>query len=190
MKPIAILTAAAGLLAAPAWTPELTVVAAGVTGHGIAHTEPAAAGDASWSVGAVEIMGPFARATLPNAPVAGGFMSIRNHGDEDDRLVAAASAVAGRMEVHEMTMKDDVMRMRELADGLPIRAGATVDLIPGGYHLMFVELRHPLVEGETVDVTLTFEEAGEITVPLAIGPVSARVGEMDHEDMDHSAMDH
>jgi hypothetical protein len=151
----------------------------------MAHAGPAAADDASWTVGAIEITRPFARATLPNAPVAGGFMSIRNHGAEDDRLVAAASAVAGRVEVHEMTMEGDVMRMRELADGLPIRAGATVDLVPGGYHLMFMELRRPLVEGATVDVTLTFEEAGEITVPLAIGPVTARAGEMDHGAMHH-----
>jgi len=190
MKPIAILTAAATLLAASTWTPELTVVAAGAADHAVVHAGPAATDDGSWALGAIEVTQPFARATLPNAPVAGGFMSIRNDGAEDDRLMAAESAAAGRMEVHEMTMEGDVMRMRELANGLPIPAGATVDLVPGGYHLMFTELRQPLVEGETVNVTLTFEKAGEMTVPLAIGPVDARAGEMDHGDMDHGAMDH
>lgn len=128
---------------------------------------------ASWSVGDLVITAPFARATLPNAPVAGGFLTIANDGAQDDRLVAAASAIAGRVEIHEMAMAGDVMRMRELADGLPLPAGETVTLAPGGYHVMFMDLAGPLVEGEALEVTLTFERAGTITVPLAVGAPDA-----------------
>jgi len=78
-----------------------------------------------------------------------------------------------------MTMADGVMQMRPLPDGLPIPAGGTVELRPGGHHLMLMDLKEALVEGETVEVTLTFETAGEVVVPLAIGAPNAR-GAMDH----------
>ena len=119
----------------------------------------------------LRIEDPFARATLPNQPVAGGFMVISNTGDADDTLVAARSAAAARMEIHEMAMDGDVMRMRELSGGLVIPAGETVMLKPGGYHIMFMELSGPLVEGSETEVTLTFEKAGEVTLAL---PVVAR----------------
>ena len=132
-----------------------------------------AAEPASLALGKLVLSGPFSRATLPGAPVAAGFLSVTNAGAEDDRLVSATSDVAGDTQIHEMAMVGDVMRMRPLADGLPVPAGATVTLSPGGVHLMFMDLRRPLVEGETVEVTLTFERAGRITVPLAIGASDA-----------------
>lgn len=109
----------------------------------------------------------YAFATLPNAPVAGGFLTIENTG-ADDRLVAATSAVAGDTQVHEMAMEGDVMRMRQLEDGLDLPAGTAVELKPGGYHIMFMKLQQPLVEGDVFDVTLTFENAGDITVPVEV----------------------
>lgn len=153
--------------------PGLTVVAGPAAsghahGHGTGHGAMQMA-DAAFTLGALTLTGPFSRATLPNAPVAGGFVTIANTGTEDDRLIGAASDAAGHMEVHEMIMDGDVMKMRALADGLPLPAGQTVELKPGGYHIMFMDLQRPLVEGETVDVTLTFEKAGQITVPLAVG---------------------
>jgi copper(I)-binding protein/uncharacterized protein YcnI len=160
--------------------PKLTVVAGDADqghAHGHGHSAGAGAGadDAMAPVkaGDLEIAGGFSRATLPNAPVGGGFMTITNTGSEDDRLVGAASSAAGHLEVHEMAMEGDVMKMRELADGLPVPAGATVELKPGGYHIMFMDLKAPLVEGETVSVTLTFEKAGEVEVPLTIGKMNA-----------------
>lgn len=119
-------------------------------------------------VGSLLLSQAFSRATLPGAPVAGGFLAIANEGSEDDRLIGAASDAAGRMEVHEAVMTDGVMKMRELPDGLPIPAGETVLLKPGGYHVMFMDLRQPLVEGGSVTVKLTFEKAGEVALPLAI----------------------
>ncbi len=153
------------------------------TGHTHTHGDAAATqGEvATYRLGDLTLAAPFARATLPNAPVAGGFVTVTNAGTQDDRLIAASSAVAGYMEVHEMVMDGDVMKMRELADGLPIPAGQTVELKPGGYHVMFMDLKQPLVEGETVEVTLTFERAGEIVLPLAI---VARDAGMDHAGHD------
>ena len=152
-------------------SPKVTVVAA--TG-GEDHHGHGAMKMAPITLGPLEITAPFSRATLPNAPVGGGFLTITNTGPEDDRLVSAASNIAGRTEVHEMAMQGDVMKMRELTDGLPVPAGATVDLKPGGFHIMFMDLKQPLVEGETVTVTLTFEKAGSVDVPLMIGAPNAK----------------
>lgn len=139
--------------------------------HGAAMSAPATAQGAV-TLGDLTLRGAFSRATPPGAPVAGGFLTIDNAGAAD-RLVTARTDLAGRTEIHEMAMEGEVMRMRALPEGLPIPADGTVELKPGGYHLMFMELKQPLVEGETVDVTLTFEKAGEVSLPLAIGPRNA-----------------
>lgn len=129
-------------------------------------------------VGDLRLKSPFARATLPNQPVAGAFLMITNTGAEDDVLVGVSSPVSERGEVHEMAMDGDTMTMRELADGLVIPAGETVELKPGGFHLMFMELKQPLVEGETVEVSLEFQKAGTVTIPFAIVGKGAK--SMDH----------
>lgn len=126
---------------------------------------------ASAKLGPLEISGGYAFATLPNSPVAGGFLTVTNTGEEDDALIAAASDAAGMTQIHEMAMDGDVMRMRELAEGLPIPAGETVVLQPGGFHVMFMKLNGPLTEGEDVTLTLTFEKAGEVEMVL---PIKAR----------------
>lgn len=159
--------ALAGALAAPA-------LAQGLEEH--AKTVEAAVADhAGLRAGDLVLMEAFSRATRPGAPVAGGFLAIANTGNEADRLVAASSSAAGHMEIHEMAMADGVMKMRALPEGLTIPAGETVTLKPGGHHLMFMELKQPLAEGGTVEVTLTFEKAGAVTLPLAIlGPDAKR----------------
>lgn len=123
--------------------------------------------------GPLHLNAPFARATLPNAPVAGGFLTIVNTGSEDDRLVSVSADFARESQIHEMAMEGDVMKMRALSDGIVIPAGETVVLEPGGLHLMFMGLEAALVEGETVPVTLTFEKAGTVTVDLHIGAAAA-----------------
>lgn len=139
---------------------------------------PALAHDITF--GALELNAPFARATLPNAPVAGGFLTIVNTGDTDDRLLGAEVAFAKEAQIHEMAMEGDVMKMRQHEDGLDIPAGETVVLEPGGYHLMFMGLSQALVEGETVPVELTFEQAGTVTVDLHIGAPAADAPAEDH----------
>tara|TARA_R110002124_G_scaffold1797_2_gene11340 strand:- start:4674 stop:5165 length:492 start_codon:yes stop_codon:yes gene_type:complete len=118
--------------------------------------------------GDLAISAPFARATLPKAPVGGGFLSIENTGTQADRLISASSPAAKVVQIHEMAMAGDVMKMRELGDGLEIPAGQTVTLSPGGLHLMFMSLNQPFLEGESVPVTLVFEKAGMIEIDLPV----------------------
>lgn len=128
----------------------------------------------------------YVRAMPPNAPVAGGYVTITNKGSRDDRLVSARSPRAGEVQIHEMTMTGDVMKMRELPDGLPVPAGGTVELRPGGYHLMFMQVPTPFAEGETVEATLVFEKAGDIALPFEVRAMNA--GPAAHQDhsSDHS----
>ena len=141
---------------------------------------PAFAHNGVVHLGAINISLPFTRATLPNAPVAGGFLTIENTGTEPDRLVSATSDIAGETQIHEMAMQGDVMKMRQLADGLEIPAGETVVLAPGGFHIMFMGLKQALVEGETITVTLTFEKAGTVDVVLPIEAAAADAPTAEH----------
>ncbi|WP_226627990.1 copper chaperone PCu(A)C [Alloyangia pacifica] len=155
-------------------------------GHKMDNAQQAALqADTVYEIGALRIAKPFSRASLPNQPVGGGFFTVTNAGPEDDRLIAASTSPerADHMEIHEMAMDGQVMKMRELPDGLPIPAGETVELKPGGYHLMLMGLKQPLVMGEQVTITLIFEKAGTIEVPLAIGAPNAKGaghGQMTH----------
>lgn len=116
----------------------------------------------------------WARATPPGAKVGGGYLMIRNEGDAPDRLIGGTVAFAERVEIHEMKMEGEVMKMAPLPDGLEIPAGGAVMLKPGGYHLMFMGLSQPLTEDEPAAVTLTFERAGTIEIPFAVAPMGAK----------------
>ncbi|WP_420408620.1 copper chaperone PCu(A)C [Hoeflea sp.] len=141
-----------------------------------------------YKIGALEIGHPYARATPPNAPVSGGYMTIRNTSDAADRLIAGEAGFADRVEIHEMSMENDVMKMRELADGLEIPAGGEVELKPGGYHIMFIGLDGQMAEGETRTVTLTFENAGSIDVDFSVEDINAMRGGMKKDG--HGKMNH
>lgn len=136
---------------------------------------PAPAHD--YSLGDLKIGHPWSRATPPSAKVGAGYLSIANQGSVPDRLIAASSPAAGRVEIHEMRVESGVMRMRELPQGLAVPAGQRVDLKPGGLHLMLMDLAAPLREGGMVPVTLTFERAGRLQVDLKIEPATARQSE-------------
>ena len=124
-------------------------------------------------IGALEIDDPFTRATPAGAKVGAGYMVVKNAGAAADRLVSATADVAGRVEIHEMAMKDGVMIMRPLPDGLPVPAGGAVTLKPGGYHIMFLDLKAPIALDKPVTGTLTFEKAGTVTVTYKVVPVGA-----------------
>lgn len=126
------------------------------------------------SIGDLVITGGFARATLPGAPVGGGFVTITNEGDHDDRLIAASSDIAGEVQLHNMRMDGDIMKMYQMADGIPVPAHSTVKLAPGALHVMFMQLNGPLVEGTTVDVELTFEKAGSVVVPFSVEGIASK----------------
>ncbi|WP_297103376.1 copper chaperone PCu(A)C [uncultured Devosia sp.] len=157
--------------------PSLTLVAGGMDEH--AH-HGAMAAPAETSIGDLTISGAFTRATLPNAPVAGGFLTLTNTGAQDDTLIAVETPVAKEGQIHEMAMEGDVMKMRQLPDGLVLPAGETVVLEPGGYHLMFMGLTDPIAEGDAVPVTLTFEKAGTITLDLIAAGSAADAPAEDH----------
>lgn len=118
--------------------------------------------------GALQIEAPWLRATPGGAKVGAGYLRISNTGNEADRLTGASMPLATRGEVHEMTMKNGVMHMAPLAQGLEIPPGKTMELKPGGFHLMFLDLKGALKQGEKVNVTLTFEKAGSVTVPFPV----------------------
>lgn len=126
-----------------------------------------------YKLGSLEIIHPWARATPGAAKVGGGYVKIINHGSEPDRLVGGSFERSERLEVHEMSVKDGVMQMRPLASGLEIKPGETVELKPGGFHLMFQNLKAPLKDGDKVDATLTFEKAGTVKVFFSVAPIGA-----------------
>jgi periplasmic copper chaperone A len=124
---------------------------------------------AAVEVGSLKISKAFAKAMLPGQPAGAGYLVIDNTGTEADRLVSATSEASPDVEIHEMKMEGDIMKMRELPEGLEIPAGGTVELKPGGYHLMFMKVPAPFKEGETLKVKLKFEKAGEAEVMLPVG---------------------
>jgi copper(I)-binding protein len=102
---------------------------------------------------------PWVRATVAQQQATGAFMTLTS--TKGARLVAASSPAAGVVEVHEMKMIDDVMRMREIS-GLDLPAGQPVALKPGGYHLMLFQLKQPLNEGDNIPLTLEIEDAQKV----------------------------
>lgn len=127
-------------------------------------------------VGDLVINAPWTRATPGGAKVAGGYLTVTNTGKSPDRLVGGSFAQANRFEVHEMAMNNGVMTMRPVTGGLEIPPGGTVTLAPGGFHLMFMDLKQPLKEGETVKGTLTFEKAGSVDVTFDVRSIGAGAG--------------
>lgn len=177
--------------------PGLTILAAepaaGHHGHGAAqaheHMGAAQADDhmalAQVAAGDLRITEARARAMLPGQPSGGGYLTIENTGDASDRLVGISSSAAGKVEVHTMEMKNDVMVMRPVEGGLEIPAGETVTLKPGGLHIMFMQVAKPFQEGASVPVTLEFEKAGKVELELAVGSARGDGPAMDHSGHSH-----
>ena len=132
----------------------------------------------------------WSRATPSGAKIAGGYLTIENKGSAPDRLVGGGGDIAGKVEIHEMAMNNGVMTMRPLDKGLAIEPGKTVKLAPGGLHLMLMDLKNPLKQGDKVPVTLQFEKAGKVTLSLDIQGVGAQApAGGDHSGgHDHSGM--
>ncbi|HEV7257590.1 MAG TPA: copper chaperone PCu(A)C [Bosea sp. (in: a-proteobacteria)] len=128
-----------------------------------------------YKAGALKIDHPWSRATPGGAKVGGGYLTIENTGTSADRLVSiSAPAISGRAEIHEMAVNNGVMTMRLLESGVAIAPGSKVEFKPGGYHIMFLELKQPLKQGEGVKGTLTFEKAGPVEVEFKVEAVGAR----------------
>ncbi len=128
-----------------------------------------------YKAGGLKVDHPWSRATPGGAKVGGGYLVIENTGTAADRLVSvSAPAIAGRTEIHEMAVTNGVMTMRPLDAGIAIPAGGKVEFKPGGYHVMFMELKQPLTQGEGFKSSLTFEKAGTVEVEFKVEAVGAR----------------
>jgi periplasmic copper chaperone A len=131
------------------------------------HAEDVKAGD-------LVISQAWARATPGGAKIGGGYLTIENKGSSSDKLIGASADVAGKVEVHEMAMNSGVMKMRPAEGGLAIDPGKTVKFGPAGLHLMMMDLKSPLKQGDKLPVTLQFEKAGKVAVTLDVQGVGAK----------------
>jgi periplasmic copper chaperone A len=127
-----------------------------------------------YKLGTIEIGQPWTRATPPTAESGGGYLVLKNTGTTPDRLIGVKSPAADKVEIHEMKMDGNIMRMREVAKGIEIPPGATVELKPGGFHVMFMGLRAPFAKDAKVPLTLVFEKAGSIDVDLMVQAMGAQ----------------
>ncbi len=166
------------------------IPAAGQDAHALARPAPAVRIVAAPStgpeisvlkVGSLAIEQPWMRAVPAGARVAGGYLRITNGGSEPDRLVGASIPQAGRGEVHEMSTEGGIMRMREVEGGIEIRPGRTIELKPGGFHLMFMDVTSGPKEGEAVRGTLTFEKAGRVDVTFRVSGLGAQGPAAEHQ---------
>ena len=125
-----------------------------------------------FKAGDIVVEKPWARATPKGAEVGGAYVTIQNKGATPDRLTGGSADFA-TVEVHETTKENGVSKMRELKDGLTIPAHGSVAFSPGGYHIMFTHLTHPLTKGESVKATLNFEHAGPVEVEFNVMGIGA-----------------
>jgi periplasmic copper chaperone A len=130
------------------------------------------------TAGGLKISAAWARATPKGAPVGGGYLTIANNGTAPDRLLGGSSGTAARFEIHDMSMDNGVMKMRAVEAGIEIKPGQTVELKPGGYHVMFVGLKKPFEQGDHVKATLKFERAGDVPVDFTVEGIGAQTGGM------------
>lgn len=126
------------------------------------------------TVGNLKLTAAWARATPKGAAVGGGYLTITNTGNVSDRLVGGRSDVSNRFEIHQMSADKGVMKMREATSGIEIKPGQTIRFEPSGYHIMFVELKQPLKEGDHIKATLQFEHAGSASVDFTVEGIGAR----------------
>lgn len=124
-----------------------------------------------FKLGSITIGHPYARATVAGQPTGAGYLKLVNQGPAD-RLLAATTPAAAEVQLHSMSMQGDVMRMRQI-DAIELPAAQTVELKPGGLHLMLTGLKAPLAAGDRIPLTLRFEKAGEVVVTVNVEALGA-----------------
>lgn len=133
-------------------------------------------------IGNLVIGHPWSREVPSAAKVAAGFLTITNTGSEDDRLLKATASISSNVQIHDMKMEGDVMKMMELTDGVAIPAGQTVELKPRSLHVMFMDITSTPKKGDMIRGTLVFEKAGTVEVEFAVEDAAT--------GMDHSGETH
>ena len=126
--------------------------------------------------GAITLADAWARATTASAQTGGAYVRIVNSGQAPDKLLSARSEIAAQTQLHETIEANGVMKMRELAEGVALPAGGSVEFRPGGYHVMLIGLVRPLVSGEAFPLTLTFERAGPVQIAVEVKPANHAPG--------------
>lgn len=121
-----------------------------------------------YKIASLAIDHPYIYETPPTAPVAGGYLTINNTGNTDDRLIAIKATFSNHIEIHDMRVENDIMRMYKLENGVSIPAGKTVSLQRGSKHIMFMQLQKRMQDGKEYKATLVFEKAGEVDVYFAV----------------------
>ena len=129
----------------------------------------------TYSAGSLQIVSPWARATPKGSTVSAGYLTIINKGQEPDRLTGGSLLSASRFEVHGTVTENGVARMRQVTS-LEIKPGETVELKPVGMHVMFMGLKQPMAQGQTVKGTLVFEKAGTVAIEFSVQPPGATSG--------------
>ena len=122
----------------------------------------------AYQLGALKIGHPWTRPTPPSAATAAGFLTVTNTGSAPDRFLGGESPEAAAVEIHQMSMTNQIMRMRKIEGGLVIAPGATLTLSPDGYHLMMIGPKHPFKLGDRIPATLRFAHAGEVKVEFVV----------------------
>lgn len=134
-----------------------------------------------FKAGDLTIGHPWTRATPGGAKVAAGYLKLTNGGQKPDRLIGASAEGAETVELHEMTVVNDIMTMRQVKGGLDVKPGETVELQPGGYHMMMTGLKAPFKEGALIKGTVTFENAGTVPVEFKVESLAAKESAGGHE---------
>jgi len=145
------------------WSGFLCLMLAGMPLSALAH---------DYELKSLRIVQPFTRVTPPGAKAAGVFFVVENTGAKPDALVGVASPAAARSELHQMSMDGGVMKMRAMT-AIDVPAGGKLELKPGSYHVMLVDLAQPIKAGDKVPLTLTFRDAGSIEIVLHVLPMGA-----------------
>jgi periplasmic copper chaperone A len=123
--------------------------------------------------GSIHITAPWARATPKGASSGAAYMTITNNGKAPDRVSCVSSDASAQCQIHTMTTENGVMKMRPVEGGLEIKPGETIMLKPSSFHVMLVNIKHPLEQGNVVKATLKFENAGTINVECPIVAIGA-----------------
>ena len=151
-----------------------TLRALALTAFGFVVVAPA------WSQ--VTVTDAWVRGTVPSQTVTGAFMNL--HSAKDAAVVSVESPAAGTVEIHEMRMENDVARMRHI-NRLPLSAGQTVELRPGGYHLMLIDLKQALKAGDSVPLTLKIEQRDGSVQKIAVEASVRALGSVQHGHDSH-----
>jgi len=136
--------------------------------------QPSFASAQEIKAGDLVITEAWSRATPGGAKVGSGYLTIENKGAVADRLLGGTADIASKVDVHEMATINGVMTMRQVDTGVSIAPGARVKLAPSAFHLMLTDLKRPLKQGDRVQITLSFEKAGNVAVVFDVLGVGAK----------------